>query len=266
MVIFGGYEDFIDEFVHKFFGNCSGGGGLLHAAHGGLHGLDLLAELLLGIHLLFQILDGGVGIGDLLGALLVHGDEVLVGDGSRDVVFQQLGLLLLGQFLPLALFLDEPGQLVIGVQGLIAFRVFGDEGLGADPGIPCHIQDQGLDLLFVDGEGGAGVGAVLDLAGADPAAVPVALLVFGLPAVVGRTAAGAVELAGEQVGVIADALPGFDIVTAPLQDGVTKVFPINPKPLSNDTLQEVKTLRQKIEKSRKTNLNTFIDYCLGLLP
>ena len=46
----------------------------------------------------------------------------------------------------------------------------------------------------------------------------------------------------------------------------TKVFPINPKPLSNDTLQEVKTLRQKIEKSRKTNLNTFIDYCLGLLP
>ena len=46
----------------------------------------------------------------------------------------------------------------------------------------------------------------------------------------------------------------------------TKVFPINQKPFSNDTLQEVKTLRQKIEKSRKTNLNTFIDYCLGLLP
>ena len=46
----------------------------------------------------------------------------------------------------------------------------------------------------------------------------------------------------------------------------TKVFPINPKPLSNDTLQEVKTLREKVEKSRKTNLIAFIDYCLKLLP
>ena len=46
----------------------------------------------------------------------------------------------------------------------------------------------------------------------------------------------------------------------------TKVLPINPKPLSNDTLQEVKTLREKVEKSRKTNLTAFIDYCLKLLP
>lgn len=45
----------------------------------------------------------------------------------------------------------------------------------------------------------------------------------------------------------------------------TKVFPINKKPYSNDTLQEVKTLKQKVEKSKKTNLVTFIDYCLSLL-
>lgn len=46
----------------------------------------------------------------------------------------------------------------------------------------------------------------------------------------------------------------------------TKVFPINAKPLSNDTLKEVQTLRQFIEKSKHSNLNDFIDYCLSLLP
>lgn len=46
----------------------------------------------------------------------------------------------------------------------------------------------------------------------------------------------------------------------------TKIFPINSKPLSNDTLTEVQTLRQFIEKSKHTNLNDFIDYCLSLLP
>ena len=45
----------------------------------------------------------------------------------------------------------------------------------------------------------------------------------------------------------------------------TDIFPINEKPLSYDTEQEVKTLRQRIEKSKKTNLVDFIDYCLSLL-
>lgn len=44
------------------------------------------------------------------------------------------------------------------------------------------------------------------------------------------------------------------------------VFPINTKPLSDDTLQEVKTLKSYIQKSNNTNLSEFIDYCLGLLP
>ena len=45
-----------------------------------------------------------------------------------------------------------------------------------------------------------------------------------------------------------------------------KIFPINQKPLSNDTLKEVQTLRQFINKSNHSNLNDFIDYCLSLLP
>ena len=44
-----------------------------------------------------------------------------------------------------------------------------------------------------------------------------------------------------------------------------KIFPINSKPLSNDTLNEVNTFRSKIEKVTTTNLECFIDYCLSLL-
>lgn len=45
----------------------------------------------------------------------------------------------------------------------------------------------------------------------------------------------------------------------------TKIFPISKVPFSNDTLNEVRLLRQKIEKSKKTNLISFIDYCLSLI-
>lgn len=46
----------------------------------------------------------------------------------------------------------------------------------------------------------------------------------------------------------------------------SKIFPINKKPLSDDTLQEVKTFKSKIENSKKTNLLEFVNYCLSLLP
>ena len=45
----------------------------------------------------------------------------------------------------------------------------------------------------------------------------------------------------------------------------TKVFPINSKPLCNDTKAEVITLQKKLLNSNNTNLNEFIDYCLSLL-
>lgn len=46
----------------------------------------------------------------------------------------------------------------------------------------------------------------------------------------------------------------------------SKVFPVNEKPLSDDTLKEVLTLQGFVKKSKNTNLPLFIDYCLSLLP
>lgn len=45
-----------------------------------------------------------------------------------------------------------------------------------------------------------------------------------------------------------------------------KIFPINAKPLSDDTLKEVLFLRDLVQKSKHSNLSTYIDYCLSLLP
>lgn len=45
----------------------------------------------------------------------------------------------------------------------------------------------------------------------------------------------------------------------------SKIFPINDRPLSTDTLNEVKTFGQRIRPSKKSNLILFIDYCLDLL-
>lgn len=45
----------------------------------------------------------------------------------------------------------------------------------------------------------------------------------------------------------------------------SKIFPINKKPLSDDTIHEITTLKEKLAVSvrkKKTNLTEFIDYCL----
>lgn len=44
-----------------------------------------------------------------------------------------------------------------------------------------------------------------------------------------------------------------------------KIFPINSKPFSDDTLLEVRTLKEKLQSVKSTNLSEFIDYCLSLL-
>lgn len=44
-----------------------------------------------------------------------------------------------------------------------------------------------------------------------------------------------------------------------------KIFPINKKPLSDDTVYEVNTLKAHLSSSNRTNMVVFIDYCLSLL-
>lgn len=44
-----------------------------------------------------------------------------------------------------------------------------------------------------------------------------------------------------------------------------RIFPINDKPLSDDSFVEVTSLKKKLEPVKSTNLNEFIDYCLSLL-
>lgn len=46
----------------------------------------------------------------------------------------------------------------------------------------------------------------------------------------------------------------------------SKIFPVNDKPLSDNTLKEVLTFRKFVNKSRNTNLPVYVDYCLSLLP
>lgn len=42
----------------------------------------------------------------------------------------------------------------------------------------------------------------------------------------------------------------------------SKVFPINTKPVCDDTICQVKTLKSRIKGNKNTNLTEFIDYCL----
>lgn len=42
----------------------------------------------------------------------------------------------------------------------------------------------------------------------------------------------------------------------------SKIFPINQKPLSFDTINEIKTLRNHLNSIKETNLCAFIDFCL----
>lgn len=44
-----------------------------------------------------------------------------------------------------------------------------------------------------------------------------------------------------------------------------RIFPINNKPLSNDTLLEVNTFNDRVKQTTNTNLTVFVDYCLSLL-
>lgn len=44
-----------------------------------------------------------------------------------------------------------------------------------------------------------------------------------------------------------------------------RIFPINSKPFSNDTLLEVTTFKQKICSNPNTNMDVFVDYCIDLL-
>lgn len=46
----------------------------------------------------------------------------------------------------------------------------------------------------------------------------------------------------------------------------SSIFPINKKPLSDDTMTEVKTLKERVKRSKNSNLVEYIDYCLSLLP
>ncbi len=45
----------------------------------------------------------------------------------------------------------------------------------------------------------------------------------------------------------------------------TKIFPINTEPMSNDTVKQVETFRDKIKNLRETNMEKFIEYCFKCL-
>ena len=44
-----------------------------------------------------------------------------------------------------------------------------------------------------------------------------------------------------------------------------RIFPINTKPLCDDTILEIHTLKKQLSKSKRSNLTEFIDYCLSLV-
>lgn len=46
----------------------------------------------------------------------------------------------------------------------------------------------------------------------------------------------------------------------------SKIFPINTKPMSVDTINQVKTFAAKIKGIRQTNMLKFIEYCFEQLP
>jgi len=48
-------------------------------------------------------------------------------------------------------------------------------------------------------------------------------------------------------------------------DYYEKIFPINSKPFSDDTLNEVITFKEKLSGNRNTNMIEFVDYCLSIL-
>lgn len=45
----------------------------------------------------------------------------------------------------------------------------------------------------------------------------------------------------------------------------TKVFPINKKPISDDTVKDIKTFGEKIKDIKESNMYEFVKYCLEQL-
>lgn len=46
----------------------------------------------------------------------------------------------------------------------------------------------------------------------------------------------------------------------------SKIFPINTSPLSEETINQVKTFAKMLQGIKETNMLSFIDYCLGQMP
>lgn len=46
----------------------------------------------------------------------------------------------------------------------------------------------------------------------------------------------------------------------------SRIFPINTKPLSYDTIKQVKTFADKVKGIRDTNILEFVDYCIEQIP
>jgi len=45
----------------------------------------------------------------------------------------------------------------------------------------------------------------------------------------------------------------------------SKIFPINEGPLTEDVIQEVRLFSEKVSGHRETNMDVFVDYCLGII-
>ena len=107
-------------------------------------------------------------------------------------------------------------DLIVFVQRAVHLHIFFNECGNIHLGLLEYLEKHRFDFIFVDGEGRARICTILDLTGADPLAVFVALLVLGLPAVVGSTTVGTEQLTGEQVLMIAYTLTALYIVAASL--------------------------------------------------
>lgn len=46
----------------------------------------------------------------------------------------------------------------------------------------------------------------------------------------------------------------------------TKIFPINTKPLSIDTVNQVRIFAKKIDGVKETNMLAFVEYCFQQMP
>ena len=195
-------------------------------------------EFLGGGHAVLQLPDACLSLVNYQVAFVAHPLEVPVCDIA--VHGQQQELVLLAVFrvddglLSLHLFMEGPVPSHLPVHLQVLFH----QGVGVRLGVPEDLIEHRLQLALIQGEGGAAVLAVFDLPGADPAAVDIALLVLGLPAIVGLSAAGAEELPRQQIGVVADALPGLHVVAAAAENDVGLV----PKLLGDDGRHDLAAL------------------------